>query len=241
MMEYGLQLYSVRDAMEKDVYSTLKAVAQIGYTSVEFAGFFGVEAPTMKAWLDELGLKASGTHTTIYEVRDHYDEIVAYHKTIDCNNLIIPWADMSSPEKIQELLGLIREYQPRLAADGITLGFHNHAQEFEVDATGTLPYAILEYCTDLSLEVDTYWTFVAGLDSPAVIERLRDRIQFIHLKDGTADRVGKPLGTGEAPVAAVVKKAKELGFSMIVESENLFPDGLTEVKSCFEYLKSLEA
>ena len=41
-MEYGLQLYSVRDAMEKDVKGTLKRVAEIGYKQVEFAGFFGV-------------------------------------------------------------------------------------------------------------------------------------------------------------------------------------------------------
>ena len=76
-MKYGLQLYSVRDAMEKDVRSTLARVAQIGYTSVEFAGFFGVDAHTMKNWLDEFGLTASGTHTTIYDLHNNYEEIVA--------------------------------------------------------------------------------------------------------------------------------------------------------------------
>lgn len=240
-MEYGLQLYSVRDAMEKDVKGTLKRVAEIGYKQVEFAGFFGVDAPTMKSWLDEFGLRVSGTHTNIYELNNNYDEIVNYHKVIGCNNLIMPWADTSTPEKIAELLDLIKIYQPRLKADGITLGYHNHDHEFHVQKDGTLPYAILELCTDVQLEVDTYWAFMAGMDPLAVMERLKDRIHFIHLKDGTLQREGRPLGTGEAPVAAVIQKAKELGFDMIVESENLQPDGLTEVDNCFSYLKTIEA
>ena len=51
---------------------------------------------------------------------------------------------------------------------------------------------------------------------------------------------GKPLGLGEAPVAEVYAKAVALGLQMVVESETQDPDGLTEAKICFDYLKSLE-
>ena len=63
----------------------------------------------------------------------------------------------------------------------------------------------------------------------------------IHIKDGLANREGKPLGLGTAPVAAVYKKAVEMGIPMVVESETLQPDGLTEAKICIDYLKSQEA
>ena len=52
--------------MGKDVYATLKRTAELGYTGVEFAGYFGIPAEQMKAWLDELGLKAYSSHTNVF-------------------------------------------------------------------------------------------------------------------------------------------------------------------------------
>ena len=52
-IEYGLQLYSVRDISNTDLRGTLKAVAEMGYKYVEFAGFFGNSAEDVKSWLDE--------------------------------------------------------------------------------------------------------------------------------------------------------------------------------------------
>ena len=73
-----------------------------------------------------------------------------------------------------------------------------------------------------------------------MMEQLKDRLHFIHIKDGYADRRGEPLGRGTAPVKAVYEKAKAMGIPMIVESETLTPDGLTEAKICFDYLKAQE-
>ena len=64
-MDYGLQLYSVRDMTEQDLEGTLKKVAEIGYCYVEFAGFFGHSAEEIKAMLDAYGLKVSGTHSSL--------------------------------------------------------------------------------------------------------------------------------------------------------------------------------
>ena len=73
------------------------------------------------------------------------------------------------------------------------------------------------------------------------MERLHDRVKFVHIKDGTKDREPRVLGQGFAPVAACVKKAEELGFYIIVESEGMIPDGLTDVKHCIKFLKKLAA
>ena len=96
------------------------------------------------------------------------------------------------------------------------------------------------YRTNLDIEVDTFWAFV-GMGHPIeLLERLQDRIHVIHIKDGFADGRGMPLGMGEAPVADVYKKAKEMGALMVVESETLTPDGLTEARICIDYLRSQE-
>ena len=54
--EFAIQLYSVRDHMEKDYVGTLEKIAGMGYTAVEFAGFGGLSAAEMKGHLDRLGL-----------------------------------------------------------------------------------------------------------------------------------------------------------------------------------------
>ena len=61
------------------------------------------------------------------------------------------------------------------------------------------------------------------------------------IKDGFSDRRGMPLGRGTAPVKEVYRKAKEMDIPMVVESETLTPDGVTEAEICFAYLKELEA
>ena len=63
MIEYGLQMYSVRDITKENLKDALRKVAEMGYKYVEFAGFFGNTAEDVKAWMDEYGLKCSGTHT----------------------------------------------------------------------------------------------------------------------------------------------------------------------------------
>ena len=127
-----------------------------------------------------------------------------------------------------------------LAAEGITLAYHNHDGEFKPNKDGLIAHEEMQKRTDVDFEIDTYWAFAAGRDPIQVITDLKDRVHVIHLKDGDRNKVGYPLGDGEAPVAAIREKAIELGMMMVVESENLKPDGISEVTRCFDYLMSLE-
>ena len=90
-------------------------------------------------------------------------------------------------------------------------------------------------------ELDTYWLYHAGVDPIATLERLRNRVHVIHLKDGIPESGGRALGEGTAPVAAVREAAIAMGLLMVVESEGLNPTGLEEVGRCMDYLSSLEA
>jgi sugar phosphate isomerase/epimerase len=127
-----------------------------------------------------------------------------------------------------------------LAERGIALHYHNHSHEFHPNGDGQLIHKELECRTGILFELDTYWAFNAGLDPVAMMERLSDRIKVIHLKDGNEKGEGFSLGQGKAPVKAVREKAIELGVEMVVESETLSPDGLSEVKRCIDYLKTLD-
>lgn len=240
-MNYGLQLYSVRDLTPSDLGGTIAKVAKMGYKAVEFAGFFGHTAEEVRKMLDDNGLVCSGTHTSVAEIADHFDEVVAYHRTIGNRNIIIPGEDLSTPEKLDRFVATVNDLIPRLAEQGITLGYHNHSHEFLPTSYGVILHRELELRTALEFEIDTYWAYHAGEDPIALLERLKDRIRVIHIKDGLADGSGRPLGEGTAPVKAVHEYAKAHGLREVVESETLTPDGLTEAKICIDYLRSLDA
>ena len=238
-MNIGLQLYSVRDVTEHGLLAALAQIARLGYANAEFAGFFGVSAADVKRALDENGLRVSGTHTMLEEIRDRFDETVAYHKAIGNARIIIPGADLSDRAKLDAFVRDVNALQPKLAGEGITLGYHNHSHEFVPNADGSLIYETLLAETHLQMELDTFWAYAAGQEPLALMDRLRDRLPVIHLKDGLQNGDGKPLGQGTAPVEKVYRKALEMGVEIVVESETLAPDGLSEAKACMEYLRTL--
>ena len=237
-MKYGLQLYSVRDITEKDLKGALQAVAGMGYSFVEFAGFFGHSAEEVKGWLDQYGLTASGTHTGMDALGDDVlEETIAYHKAIGCQDIIIPGTRLETREDVDAFVDRVGYLIPRLREEGIRLHYHNHDQEFRPNRDGLIPEEEMLARTDILLEVDTYWAFAAGKDPVAFLQEHKDRIQVIHLKDGKGGDSCASLGQGIAPVAAVRKAALDLGLAMVVESEGLEPTGLEEVKRCIDYLK----
>lgn len=240
-MKYGLQMYSVRDAAEKDLLGTLEKVAALGYQYAEFAGFFGHSSEAVRDKLLECGMEVSSTHTGMQELADDViGETIRYHKTLGNRLIVLPWADLDDQQKLDDFVTQTEKVQARLADEGIRLGYHNHAHEFKPNADGSCIWEQLEERTRLDLEIDTYWAFVGGRDPLEMMERLKERVRIIHIKDGLVDGSGRPLGMGEAPAAAVYRKAVELGDRLIVESETCQPSGLEEARICMDFLKAQE-
>ena len=242
---YGIQMYSLRDAVKEDMDKTLKTVADLGYQYVEFAGFAGHTAEEIKAMLDKYGLKCSGTHTNLAAITPYEIwKTIDYHKAIGCDYLIIPSMHMGTEEELEWAIATINYAQPRLKEHGITLAFHNHSGEFVKTAYGKLVHEELQKRTSIEFEIDTFWAFNAGLDPVDVIEKYKDRVRFIHLKDGIPQDLndpeskpqGRSLGSGITPIEKVINKAHKLGITMVVESEDLSPTGPEEVKRCIDFL-----
>lgn len=237
--EYGLQLYSVRDAVAADMRTTLANVAEIGYKKVEFAGFGGLSAEELAEELRRNSLVAVGTHTGVDALSEEkLAATIAYHKTIGCHNLIIPSADTSTNQALESLIETVNRVQPLLEKEGITLHYHNHAVEWQPNQDGAIPELELFARTALRFEIDVYWTYVAGEDPVSRLQEFSDRVSLIHLKDGTKE-AGTYLGRGHVPIPAIREWALAHGVDMIVESEDQTPDGITEVTACFRYLETL--
>ncbi len=240
-MNYGLQLYSVRDVAEKDIELAMKEVSQMGYSFVEFAGFQGKTPEEIKELLVKYNLGVSGTHTGVDQLTDeNFDETVRAHKVIGCENIIIPGTDLSTKEAVDSFIDRVNVLIPRLKEQGLRLHYHNHSKEFEPNEDGVIPEYELFNRTDIGLEIDTYWAFNAGKDPLQVLDEFKGRVSVIHLKDGVKGGKGLSLGQGDANASAVRKKAIEQGLAIVVESEGLDPNGIEEVRRCIEFLKNEE-
>ncbi|MBQ9086640.1 MAG: sugar phosphate isomerase/epimerase [Clostridia bacterium] len=249
-MNYGLQLYSVRDITEKDFEKALKQVAEMGYTLVESAGFLGHKAEDVKAMLEHYGLTLCSTHTDFQQTFERFDKILDYHKKVGCSNLILPSTLLATKEGLDYSIACINRFQPILESEGIRLHYHNHHREFLPNRDGLIPIEEMAKRTNVNFELDTFWVFEAGLSPTEVMDRYRDRVSFIHLKDGIPSRIlgnlpgyakGTSLGQGMAPIEEVRRLAIERGLTVVVESEGLDPTGPEEAKRCIDYLKALDA
>lgn len=241
-MQYGLQLYSVRDLAQRSLRAALAQAAQLGYRTVEFAGFFGHPAKDVKAWLAEYGLTALGTHTGFTELDKDFAAVVRYHHEIGCSLLVIPYTKPETQADCRTIAAKLEEYRLRLAREGIALAYHNHAHEFAKVEGGPPLWDALLALPELLLELDTFWAYAADEDPVFWMERLHrdNRLPVIHIKDGLRDGSGKPLGMGTAPVEAVYRAAARFQVPMLAESETLAPSGMDEARICIGYLRKLE-
>lgn len=238
-MEYGLQLYSVQDFCDTDMDYALSRLGEFGYKFVEFAGFFDNTADDVKSMLDKYNFGVIGAHIKIEELEKDFDGIVEFNRKIGNKNIVVPVYEIYSKERVDELVEKINKFQPMLEKEGMKLHYHNHDQEFKANKDGVIPFDVLVEKTNVLFEIDTFWAYFAGRDPVALIDEYRDRIELVHIKDGTKDRKPKSLGEGFAPVADSVNKALSEGLSIIVESEGYAPDGISEVKRCYKFLRKM--
>ena len=238
-MNYGIQLYSIRDVSEQNFEQALRVAAETGYTMVESAGFFGHDAATVKEWLNKYGLTLCSTHTGVGELESDLEGVLALHEALGCRDLIIPAASFRNRERLERLIDNLNRWIPQAAARGIRIHYHNHDKEFLQNEDGQIAMDELFARTEVLFEIDIYWAFVAGRDPVALMDQYGDRVRFIHLKDGLLDRTDKALGEGEAPVLAAREKAMATGRTIVVESEGLDPTGPAEIGRCMAFLKTL--
>ena len=246
-MEYGLQMFSVRNAAKADFEGTLRVLAEMGYSFIETAGLWGHTAKEIREMADRHGFKIRSTHIAFQELFDDFDNTVKYHKELGCSDIVLAWGGFYTAPEVEYFIENINRCIPKLKEEGMRLHFHNHAAEFFPNQDGVI--AMTEYLnrTEIMLEPDVYWLSVAGVDPVEFIEKYKDRISMVHLKDGMMfDPTGpypsgcsRALGLGEVKIAEVRAKAIELGLDMIAETEGA--SELEIMKNSIGYLKTLDA
>ena len=242
----SLQLYTVRDQTAQHFEETIRQVAALGYTGVEFAGYGDLPAPELAALLRETALQVAGTHISLEKAEHNLDGEIDYCIAIGCQSLIVPWL---SPELCtaagihavaQRLNALGRHCYER----GIAFGFHNHALEF-TEAEGKYLLDILLDETDpafVQSELDTYWAAYAGVDPRVYMAQRTGRIRWVHLKDMTPERTFAEVGDGTLDINGIIDAARLAGAQWyIVENDAPTIPSLESARRSIENLLSLRA
>ena len=194
----GIQLYGVRKAMEKDFEGTLKAVADMGYEYVEFAGYYGRTADEIKGLLDKYGLKCISVHQGLDFYDKNPDAAAEFLKSFGAKYSVIPWygvEKLAGSDEWKKSVARFKSVGEVLKAHGMKLGYHNHDFEFEKFEGKYLHDYIFEELGDLiDPELDTCWVHYAGLNPADKIREFAGRVEIVHLKDF----VCKELGGGPA-------------------------------------------
>jgi len=251
----GVQLYTVRNTIEKEPLKDLKAIEAIGYQEVEV-----VYASLDKIWpaLKETKLKAVSAHVDsaffFEKSLSKIDEVVGVLKEKGFTYMVMPYVpngnrgDLDVFKKFGDILNRVGE---KANAAGLKLCYHNHAFEFEpMGGTTGLEAMMKETQKSLvSLELDIFWVSVAGHNPVELLKKYSDRVALLHLKDKAANfpvqynenvppATFKEVGHGSIDIPAVLAEAKKIGVTnYFVEQDQTPGDPLISLKESFDYLK----
>jgi sugar phosphate isomerase/epimerase len=232
----GLQLYSVRDVLAKDFEGTLKKVKEMGFEGVEFAGYHGKDAATIKKLLDDLGLKAAGTHIGADSFSgDKLKKTIEFHKTIGCKFLIVPGdGRYTHPEKSKEYAEFMNKTAEALKADGLFTGHHNHTEEFKKAEDGKTYFDLFAERTtkDVIIQQDMGHTMAADVDPTAIVKKYPGRIKTTHIKNRPKGSRNKPfVGEDNFDWKSYVTACFEVGGTewLTVEQEE-YPEGKSSLE-----------
>ncbi|ASA21147.1 sugar phosphate isomerase/epimerase family protein [Paenibacillus donghaensis] len=245
MLKIGLQLYTLREELEQDFEGTLRKVAALGYSGVEFYHFFGRSSADIKQLLDETGLVALGAHRPYDALLNETEQEIAYNLEIGNKRLVIPYLteEQRNYPEVAENLKLIGQ---KCKAHGVVLLYHNHDFEL-IERFGELTAfdgLFAEVPAELlQVEMDTCWVHHAGYDAIAYVNKYAGRLPVIHLKDmkkqadGSAETV--VLGEGEVDLAGIVEAAAEAGTEWaVVEQDYCRRPALDSIADSMEWLRT---
>ena len=262
----GIQLYAVKDAMQADPASTLRAIRQIGFGEVETAGFGKLSAQQFRALLDDTGLRCPSLHLP-FDTGEHgalFEQAHALGAQYAASGSLRaalfegrppPGMSLDEAQRTAELANRIGEHARRA---GLQYAYHNHNFEFAAQGDGAVGYDVLLRETDPQLvkfEIDCGWMVLGGRDPREYFALYPQRFPMIHVKDflpvaaqgratnaSAPDHPGAELGHGMIDYRPIFAVAEKSGLKhYFAEQEGPFTrmSQLDAARQAYAYLRNL--
>lgn len=258
--EIGIQLYTLRNEIGRDVKATIKAVADAGYKQVECYGF--PDADPMIEAARENGLAINSTHFNWDSVVNPDDKgVQPFGEVLDkaseagIKHLVVPYLADKNRKTLDDyklLCERCNKGAEQAKKAGIQLSYHNHSFEFQPMEGGGTGYEILikEFSPDMHFEVDVFWIQLGGKDPVEMIKQLKGRVSQLHLKDlnksikapmysGIPQEAFEELGDGVISMQPILDAAKEAGVKICHVEQDHSPHPIKSIQQSMAHLKTL--
>ncbi len=261
----GIQLWTVRDQMEKDPHGTLKTLKELGYYQVEFGDtrLLG----ELKPVCDDLGLKVhssfinwntvtGGWQYTPDDTPFEFNEVLDQAGEAGLSHLVFGYLrpeERTSGDDWRKLADDLNEAGLRAKQSGLQMAYHNHNFEWD-PIEGTTGFDLLLDRMDGDLvpfELDLFWAQIAGQDARKTMERISNRLELLHLKqlhpgtpvvtrlDDVPGNAYEELPDGEMPIKELMRYGKELGvaYCMVEQDGNYDTGSLASAEKSLIFLQ----
>lgn len=252
-MKIGYQLFSALElcGSGEGLEQTIRKIAQMGYDGVEFFSYGGISAGRMKEILAECKVEAINSHVQLERWQKDPEGEILYAREAGIPYVTIPWVapKLRSAEGFRQIRELCTRLAPLCEEQGVGLLYHNHHFEFEKEEDRYILDSLLEADSRVGLELDTFWAHYAKVKPADYMEKQKERLRLIHVKDYLSLSGGPEAGGMEMPLFAAIGtgkmdnerifgKAKELGLNwVIVEQDNSQIDVLESARQSLKSLK----
>ncbi len=250
----GVQLWSFREHAQ-DPKAMLEMVHDMGFTHVETAGLYNMDADSFAQTIEETGLQVTSMHVSYDDIKNNIETVIANAKAIGVEYVGIAWypheGDFTEATARQAIADF-NTFGQSFKDAGLKFFYHNHGYEPHPYGDGTLLDLIIEE-TDPALvtfEMDVLWTWLPNVDPVALIKRHPGRFKLMHIKDmqpgiargsfsgGLPAEQKAVIGEGQVDWQTLLQVAEEDGFEhYYVEDESTDPVG--NAPKSISFLKSL--
>jgi sugar phosphate isomerase/epimerase len=254
----GVELYTVRNVIDKDTDTVIRRIAEIGYTEVE-PGRAALEK--LKPFLHKYKLKPVSCHleanlVTGGEAPVTLDQAIEEAKGMGVKHLIYPYvapAKRGDADMMHKFADQMNLAGAKIAHAGMKFGYHNHAFEFGGKEGERTIDVFLKYLDPklVGFQLDVFWVSVAGNDPVQWINKLKGRVLSIHLKDKIATQpvfyaenvpkeTFKEVGSGSLDFPAILRAAAATGVTeFFVEQDQTPADPVDSLAASYKYLRGL--
>lgn len=248
-MQLGAQSYTVRmfTQNERDFARTMRKIHEIGYRAVQLSAVGNIPIKTLRAICDDNALEIVLTHTAPDRIIGDIDAVIREHETLGCRYVGLgampdkyrgaAWIDHFSEDFLLSAQALVKA--------GMKLMYHNHNFEWERLPSGetlldrllaSMPAALM------GVTLDTYWVQAAGADVYAVMDRLKDRLDCVHLKDmavcGYTPRMAA-VGRGNMDFSKILRQLEAQGTTKyaLVEQDDCYGENPFDcLRQSYDYI-----
>jgi len=237
----GIQAYTVRSLMQRDVAGTLAALASIGYREVELAGFYDKTAAEMRKMLDGAGLAAPSGHVAV--LKSDWNKIIDDAGVIGQRYIVCPFTDPGdrTVDGYKRNAAKYNQFGELTQKAGIQFAYHNHDFEFDT-VEGIIPYDLLLHECDpklVQMECDIFWMVKGGRDPIKYFAAYPGRYPMVHAKDMTKGGDMVDVGRGAIDFGAIFRHSEQAGLKHIFVEHDEPTAPLDDARVSYDYLRRL--